>query len=387
MKRRIVLAYSGSPWASAAIAWMTETWGAEVVTLTLDVGQGDELDAVHERAINCGAARAHVIDVRESFAHDYVLPAFRAGAAWDGDRPLGRLLTRPLIARQLVDVAKMEAATEVAHAARRDVVDARRVSQAVASLDPTLAVRAPLIDWNPSLDRLEAFAADRGLRLKFDLPDADSNVWETRARTLLDASGRTPDFAAVLPYRRTSAPATWPDTPALIEIEFARGTPVGVNGITMSLLEIIDSVETIAGAHGVGRVQTVLRQPGRAPAPGDRALGQADLVARGETVLVCEVCETPAGALLEAARQQLERVTLPEAFLEPAEMIRAETRAQIDRGRWTGLTRAALDAFFATAQDRVSGSVALTLFKGTIAVAGCRVADPPRAGARAPLSR
>jgi argininosuccinate synthase len=382
-KRRIVLAYSGSPWASAAIAWMTETWNAEVVTLTLDVGQGDELDAVHERAIDCGAARAHVLDVREAFAHEYLLPAFRAGAAWDGDRPLGRLLTRPLIAKQLVDVAKMEAATEVAHAARRDPADARRVSQAVASLDPALAVRAPLIDWNPSLDVLEHFAEDRGLRLTFAVPDADSNVWEARARAILETSGKTPD--GVMPYRRTNAPSTWPESPALIEIEFQRGTPVGVNGVTMPLLEIISSLETIAGAHGVGRSQAILRQPGRAPAADDRTLGQADLVARGDTVIVCEVCETPAGAVLEAARQQLEQVALPESFQEPAALVRAQTRALVDRGRWTGLTRAALDAFFAAAQERVSGSVTLKLFKGTIAVAGCRLSEQTVAGRRLPV--
>lgn len=384
-KRRIVLAYSGSPWASAAITWMTETWGAEVVTLTLDVGQGDELDAVHERAIECGAARAHVLDVREAFAHDYLLPAFRAGAAWDGDRPLGRLLTRPLIAKQLVDVAKMEAATEVAHAARRDPDDARRVSQAVASLDPALAVRAPLIDWNPSLDDLERFVAARGLRLTFDVPDADSNVWESRARAILETSGKTPD--GIMPHRRTSQPATWPDAPALIEIEFERGTPIGVNGVTMPLLEIISSLETIAGAHGVGRSQAILRQPGRAPADTDRTLGQADLVARGDTVIVCEVCETPAGAVLEAARQQLEQVALPESFQEPAALVRAQTRALVDRGRWTGLTRAALDAFFAAAQERVSGSVALKLFKGTIAVAGCRLKEPAQGGKRLAVIR
>ncbi len=118
-------------------------------------------------------------------------------------------------------------------------------------------------------------------------------------------------------------------------------------------------------------------------APGDRAVAQADLVARGETVLVCEVCETPAGAVLEAARQQLERVALPEAFQDTAALVRAETRALIDRGRWNGLTRAALDAFFATAQARVTGSVALRLFRGTITVAGCRVAGETRpAGSR-----
>ncbi len=183
---RIVFAYSGSARSSIAIRWMIEAWQAEVVTLTLDLGQRDELDAVRERALACGAIRAHVLDERESFARDYLLRALRAGAASDADAagPLGRLLTRPLIARLLADVARMEGVGVIGHGACHDRDDRLRLERAMRNAGPDLIVRAPLVDADMTDAELLAFADEHALPIpQLDMP-IESNLWERRTRDL-----------------------------------------------------------------------------------------------------------------------------------------------------------------------------------------------------------
>ena len=193
---RIVFAYSGSARASIALRWMIEAWQAEVVTLTLDLGQRDELDAVRERALACGAIRAHVLDERERFARDYLLRALRAGAASDAGYPLGRLLTRPLIARQLVDVAKMEGVTQIAHSAASDLPDRLRVERALRDAGPELTVRAPLVDADLTDEEMLAFAEEHELpipRLETSADAIDINLWERTERApLAGAAGAAP---------------------------------------------------------------------------------------------------------------------------------------------------------------------------------------------------
>jgi argininosuccinate synthase len=350
---RIVLAYAGGAAETAAIAWLRdrlfrESDGpVEVVTLTLDLGQRDELDAVRERALAAGAARAHVLDVRESFARDYLLPALRAGAACDDGRPMGRVLSRPLIARQLVDVAKMEGAARVGHGAWKDDADRARLDEAIRLLAPDFEVRAPLAEWNPQDDELTMFAEGHGLRLPKITSNVIMDIWGRCARTNL------PGGSDAFTYLWTKAPQDTPDTPAFVDVAFDRGTPVGIAGVNMPLLEIISSLETIAGAHGVGRAEDI--EP---PVNG---------------LQVREICESPAAFVLHVAHRALERSVMPADLYAEHAQVRAWYRDLMRRGAWASIGREACQAFVDRTQAAVAGTVRLQLTRGTCKVVGVTV--------------
>lgn len=334
---RIVLAYSGSAQSSIALRWMIEAWQAEVVTLTLDLGQRDELDAVRERALACGALRAHVLDERERFARDYLLRALRAGAASEPGWPLGRLLTRPLLARQLADVAKMEGVTDIAHSVAQDPDDRLRLERAMRDAGPDLIVRAPLVDAEMTEAELLAFAEEHDLPIP-PPSTRDINLWERCER----GNGEiTPDRA--------------PDSPAVVAIEFLRGTPVGLNGVNMPLLEMLSSLETIAGAQGVGRTQQLVRL--------------------GDGAVVSQRYEAPAAVVLDAALQQLQRLVLsPDAVLD-ARRVADLYRDILARGAWAAASRRGCDAFVDAVQTRLTGTVRVRLLRGSISVLDCVLAD------------
>jgi argininosuccinate synthase len=342
---RIVLAYSGSARSSIALRWMIEAWQAEVVTLTLDLGQRDELDAVRERALACGATRAHVLDERESFARDYLLPALRAGAACEDGWPLGRLLTRPLIARQVAEVARMEGAGTIAHAAWRDHDDRVRLERAMRDAGPDLTVRAPLVDANLGDGDMLAFAKAHALPIpRLDTP-VDANLWERCTRE---------------PLAGAEAPVVdrTPDSSAIVVLELLRGTPVGLNGVTMPLLEIISSLETIASAHGLGRMQQLTRP-----------------LAGSQTPMICQRCDAPAATLLDAALRQAQRLVLAADAARDVTQVSALYRDIIARGAWSAVSRQGCDAFVDTVQARMTGAVRLRLFKGSVSVLDCAFAD------------
>jgi argininosuccinate synthase len=367
---RIVLAFAGGAAEMAAIAWLRdrlfrESDGpVEVVTLTLDLGQRDELDAVRERALAAGAARAHVLDVRESFARDHLLPALRAGSACEDGRPMGRVLGRPLIARQLVDVAKMEGATRVGHGAWKDEADRARLDEAIRLLAPDFEVRAPLAEWNPTDEELAEFAEQHGLRL----PKATSNVimdiWGRTVRTTL------PGQADSFTYLWTKAPQDTPDTPAFVDVAFDRGVPVGISGVNMPLLEIISSLETIAGAHGVGRAEGI--EP-----PVGGLLGGLQ---------VRELCESPAATVLHVAHRALERSVMPADLATEHAQVRVWYRDFCRRGAWASVGREACQAFMDRTQASVAGTVRLQLTRGTCKVVGVTL-RPPAKSHREALAR
>jgi argininosuccinate synthase len=337
---RIVFAYSGSARSSIAIRWMIEAWQAEVVTITLDLGQRDELDAVRERALACGALRAHVLDERESFARDYLLKALRAGAALEEGRPLGRLLTRPLIAKLLVDVARMESVAEIAHGAWRDPDDRARLERALRdAAGPDLIVRAPLVDAEMTDQELLAFAEEHDLPIeRLDTPRViDANLWERCASSLSEISMR--------------------DGEAFVAIEFSRGTPVGLNGVAMPLLEIISSLDTIAEAHGIGRTQQLARLR-------DQSISS-------------QHCDAPAATVLDIALQQLQRLAMPPDVVRDVQRMSALYRDILSRGAWGAASRRGCDAFVDAIHARVTGTVRLRLVKGAISVMDCAFADDP----------
>jgi argininosuccinate synthase len=349
---RIVLAYSGGLDTSVAIPWLAEKYRAEIVTVTMDLGQGKELDDARERALALGAARAHVLDLRGEFARDFVLPALQAGAVYEERYPLATALGRPLIAKHLVEIARLEGATVVAHGCGTEKGnDAIRIDLAVRALNPALEVLAPLGLWDVTKQEKVAFAKKRGIPVPAgaDSPyTTDVNLWGRSIEYgVLDDPWLEPPGDV---YLLTRAPRDAPDIPAYVEVEFERGIPVAINGVSLSLVELISSLETIAGAHGVGRIDLL-----------ENRLG--DTKSR-------EIYEAPAGVLLHAAHNELQKYVTPRELARLASDVSVRYADLVYNGLWYSPTREAIDALVAKVQERVTGAIRLKLFKGDHRVVG-----------------
>ena len=311
MKERVVLAYTGSLQTSMAIRTLAEADEAEVVTLTLDLGQGCDLEEIRDRALATGAARAHVIDAREEFAHDFVLPALHAGelhagALHEGRQPMGAALALPLVARKLLEMAAIERATAIAHGCTG--ADRDRMDASVRALEPDVRVIAV----------------------------GHAAVAERNHANLL---GRV--------HTVTRPRAEVPDMPAHLEIAFERGVPAAINGVPMPLTELIESLAIIAGRHDVGRVE----EEEERDVPGTE---------------MRLIYEAPAAVVLHAAHAALEASVMPRA-LQGLKRERATEYAHIvSDGLWFTAARGTLDAFNAVVQESVTGSVRVTLFKETL---------------------
>ena len=351
--KRIVLAYSGGLDTSIAIAWLAEKYAAEVVAVTLDIGQGRELTDVRERALAVGATRAHVLDVREEFAREYILPALQAGALYEDEYPLATALSRPLIARKLVDIARMEGTTILAHGCNGKANDELRLELGVKALDPTMTVLAPARIWGMTREQELEYARARKIPIPStnDSPyTVDTNLWgRSIERGVLENTWQeSPEDI----YTLTRSPLDCPDEPAYIEIEFEAGVPVKTNGIEMGLIELIESVETIAGAHGVGRIDMV-----------------ENVTSGGKSR---EIYEAPAAVVLHTAHNELEKLVIPRDLERLAHDLGRAYADLTYNGRWFSPTREAVNAFMATIQPRVTGAVRLKLFKGHCRVVGRR---------------
>jgi argininosuccinate synthase len=350
---RIVLAYSGGLDTSVAIPWLAEHLGAEVVAITLDLGQGRELADVRERALALGAVRAHVVDAREEFARDYILPALKAGAVYEGRYALATALGRPLIAKHLVKIAEMEGATTIAHGCTGKETDQVRLEVSARALNPAIKVVAPARSWGMTRqDEIEyARRCDIPVPVTTSSPySIDANLWGRSIQCgVLEDLWREPPEEI---YALTKAPADCPDAPAYVEIDFERGVPHAVNGVSMPFVELIASLETIAGAHGIGRVDMVE----------NRLVG----------IKSREVYEAPAATVLHLAHRELEDLVVARDL---ERLKRDLGRAYADLvydGLWFTPTREAIDAFVETVQARVTGTVRLRLLKGDCRVVGRR---------------
>ena len=348
---RIVLAYSGGLETSVAIPWLAATYDAEIITVTIDVGQGRELTDVRERALAAGATRAHVLDVRDEFARDYILPALQAGAIYEDRYPLATALGRPLLAKHLVGISRMEAATAIAHGCTGTSNEHIRLDISVHALDPSIRVIAPARIWGMSRAEVIEYAQARNIPVPITVASpysTDANLWGRSIEygALEDPWAEPPDEI----YTLTRSPQECPDEPAYVEIDFEAGVPVRTNGIEMPLLELIESLETIAGAHGVGRIDMVE----------NRLAG----------VKSREVYEAPAAVVLYTAHRELESLVIARD-LERIKHDLARTYADlVYTGRWFSQTREAIDACVAAIQPRVTGSARLKLFKGHCRVVG-----------------
>jgi argininosuccinate synthase len=350
---RIVLAYSGGLDTSVAIPWLAETYGAEVVAVTLDLGQGGQMDGVRERALQTGAVNAYLLDVREEFARQFILPALQAGAVYEDRYPLATALGRPLIARKLVEIAHLERASAIAHGCTGKGNDQVRIDVSARALDPAIKVVAPARVWGMSRDDEIDYAAARGIPVpvtKKSPYSTDENLWgrSIECGVLEDPWQEAPEDAFLL----TRPGASCPDEPAYLELAFEAGVPVAVNRVSMPLVELIHSVQTIAGVHGVGRIDMVE----------NRLVG----------IKSREVYEAPAAVVIHAAHRELEGLVIPRDLLRLKRELGARYADLVYNGLWFTPTREAIDAFVGTIQPKVTGEVRLRLFKGEYRVVGRR---------------
>jgi argininosuccinate synthase len=350
---RIVMAYSGGLDSSVAIPWLAETYDAEVVTLTLDIGQDRELVDVRERALALGAVRAHVVDARDEFVRDYILPALHAGALYEDRYPLATALARPLVARRLVEIARMERATAIAHGCRGKGNDQVRLDVSARAIEPSIRVIAPAREWEMSTADAVEYARARELPVPRAVESpysTDANLWgrSIECGVLEDPWAEPPEEI----FTMTRPALEAPNEPAYVEIEFAAGIPVKANGIEMPLLELIESLDTIAGAHGVGRIDMVE----------NRLIG----------IKSREVYEAPAAVLLHTAHRELEKFVVARDLDRLKQDLSRAYADLVYNGLWFSQTREAIDAFFKTIQPRVTGAVRLKLLKGHCHVVGRR---------------
>ncbi len=348
---RIVLAYSGGLETSIAIRWLAEQYNAEVVAVTLDLGQGRELADVRERALAIGALRAHVIDAREEFVRDYILPALQAGAVYEDRYPLATGLARALVSKRLVEIARMEGADAIAHGCAGKGNDQVRLDVSARALDPSIPVIAPARTWSMSRAEMLAYARERHIPVPATMESpysTDTNLWgrSIEAGVLEDPWREPPDDV----YTLTRSLQQCPDEPAYVEVDFEAGVPVRTNGIDMPLVELIESLDTIAGAHGVGRIDMVE----------NRLVG----------IKSREIYEAPAAVVLHTAHRELEGLVTTRD-LERIKHELARTYADlVYNGLWFSQTREAIDAFVRTIQPRVTGAVRMRLFKGDCRIVG-----------------
>jgi argininosuccinate synthase len=305
--QKILLAYSGGARSSAAIGWLSQRYNAEVVALILDIGQGGDLEAVRDSALALGAIRAHVLDVRDEFARHFLVPALKADVLYHDGQSRASLLSRPLIAQKLVEISAIEQTTAVAHAS---AADQPHIGLAVQALNPSLEVIAVSGDlvapgggWTEAADR-HAMAA--------------------------------------------KSPGECPDEAAFVEITFSRGTPTAINAVAMPLVDLIGSIDIIAGANGVGRYGSL---------------------------------ESPAATVLDVAHKDLQAVTIPGEAGKFSKTVSEQFAGAIERGAWFTPLREALAAYVDKIQVSVTGVVRLRLFKGDCTVVEHRASAPEPATA------
>ena len=351
--KKAVLAYSGGLDTSVIVPWLRENYGCEVVCFCADVGQGDEdLRGLEQKALKSGASQCIIHDMKEEFVADYLFPLLKAGAVYEHKYLLGTSAARPVIAKHLVDVAHAVGAEAVAHGATGKGNDQVRFELTVMALDPRLKIIAPWREWEiRSREDALAYAAEHQVPVTATVKSIysrDSNLWHiSHEGGLLEDPWNEPEECM---YQKSTSPENAPDEPEYVEIEFECGTPVGLNGERLSPASIVQRLNAIGGAHGIGRVDLVE----------NRLVG---MKSRG-------VYETPGGAILLYAHQELESLILDRETMHFKEMVAVKYAELVYNGLWFTPLREAIDAFVDSTQGPVTGAVRLKLYKGNISPAG-----------------
>ncbi|CAB4562003.1 unannotated protein [freshwater metagenome] len=355
MSERVVLAYSGGLDTSVGIGWLKDATGKEVVALAVDVGQGGEdMEDIRQRAIDCGAVEAIVVDAKDEFATDFVMPALRANALYQKRYPLVSALSRPLISKHLARVARELGADSVAHGCTGKGNDQVRFEAAVAALAPELTSIAPIRDLALTRDKAIAYAEEHGLPIKQSKKNpysVDKNVWGRAVETgLLEDPWNAPGDGV---WEYTDDPAQGLPAEDVV-IRFAEGTPVAIDGKAVTPLQAIEMMNSAAGRHGVGRIDIIE----------DRLVG----------IKSREVYEAPAGIALITAHEELENLVLERDLGRYKRKIEADWANLVYDGLWFSDLKRSLDAFIAHTQRHVSGDIRLKLQSGVAMVTG-RMSD------------
>ncbi len=356
MPDKIALAYSGGLDTSVAVRWLQETYNAEIATLTMDLGGKVDLEGARQRALAIGAVRAEVMDAREEFISEYVWPALRAGALYEGVYPLATALGRPLIAKHLVRIAQEDQAFAIAHGCTGKGNDQVRFDISAAALAPAIKVVAPARDWGMTRDDEIAYAQARGIPLDLNKRSpysTDENLWgrSIEAGDLEDPWAEPPEEA----YAWTVSAGAAPDEPRYVEIRFARGVPTAIDGEEMGGVALVELLNDIAGSNGVGRIDHVE----------NRLVG----------IKSREIYEAPAAVVLHLAHRALEQMCLSKEQSRFKERLAAEYADIVYNGLWFTAHRRDLDAYVASSQSHVNGVVRVRLHKGCAVVAGRRSDD------------
>ena len=352
--KKVVLAYSGGVDTSVCIPYLMNEWGVEeVITLAADLGQGEELKPIQEKALKCGAVESLVEDATETFVTDYAFRAICANTLYEDRYPLSTALARPLIAKLLVDAAEKYGADAVAHGCTGKGNDQVRFDVGITALNPDLKVLAPAREWGMSREEAITYGEKFGIEfpVKKSSPySIDRNLLgrSIEAGPLEDPMTEPPEEI----YAMTSAIKDTPDEPEYIEIGFEKGIPVSINGENLAPVALITQLNETVGKHGVGRIDTIE----------NRVVG----------IKSREIYETPALLVLIQAHRDLESLTLTADVTQYKRGIEQTYGELIYRGLWYSPLKPALDAFIEQTQETVSGTVRVKLFKGNAVVVGRR---------------
>src|SRR5579871_65776 len=351
LSKKVVLAYSGGLDTSIIIPWLKETYpGCEVIAMIGDLGQEEDLQAAYKKALATGASSAYIEDLREEFITHYIWPTLRAGAVYEHKYLLGTSFGRPLLAKRQVELAQKLGAQAVAHGCTGKGNDQVRFELAAKALAPELEIIAPWREWKIN-SREEAIAYAQAHNVQVDqskknIYSRDRNIWHlSHEGGELEDPANAPNEAM---WQWITSPAKAPDTPVTVEIGFEGGTPVSVDGKALGPMDLLVKLNAIAAAHGVGRIDIVE----------NRLVG---MKSRG-------AYETPGGTLLMAAHRELESLTIDRETAHLQQSLAVRYAELVYNGVWFSTQRQALDGFFNVSQERVTGSVGLKLWKGSLNV-------------------
>ena len=361
-KPKIVLAYSGGLDTSVILTWLKETYDAEIITFTADIGQKDELDGLEEKAKKTGASNVYIDDLRAEFARDFIFPMFQAGALYEGQYLLGTSIARPLIAKRMVEIARAEGATAIAHGATGKGNDQVRFELTAAALAPDIQVIAP---WRneafraafPGRAEMIAYAEKHGIPVQ-----ASASKPYSMDRNLLHISFESgmledPWFDSSADdvqdmYVLSVSPEQAPDQAEYVELDFEGGNCVAINGVKMDPLAVMEKLNELGGKHGIGRVDMVE----------NRFVG---MKSRG-------VYETPGGTILFAAHRKMESITMDRDVMHLRDSLISKYSTLVYNGFWFAPERLAIQALVGESQKHVTGTVRLKLYKGNIMAAGLK---------------
>jgi len=350
LTEKIVLAYSGGLDTSVSIKWLQEKYKAEIITVTVDVGQKEDFKEIGKRAEETGAIKHNLIDAKEEFVRDYIFPSIRANSLYESKYPLSTALSRPLIASKLVKVAEEEGAFAVAHGCTGKGNDQVRFEVTIKSLNPELKIIAPLREWNLSRDQEIEYAKNHGIKIEYkkSIFSIDQNLWgrSIEGGSIEDIGTEPPleAFEWVKPAEKA------PEKAKYMDIEFENGVPISVNDEEKEPVEFISHINRIAGMHGIGIIDHIE----------DRLVG----------IKSREIYECPAALCLIEAHKDLEKLVLTRHELFFKEIVDSQWTWLVYSGLWIDPLKDDLDAFINATQERVKGKVRMKLYKGNFRVIG-----------------